>query len=141
MNNFCKLFVFIACLIPGLSWANHVKVNCGPLGFWDSTQQTAPAGYYVWIMNDDTVQIKSKTGNSDWTELGKVNYSRSSDSINEIELASFGRGDQFKGNQFQMVLEDEFTRDRQKKDRRFFRAAFSAGKVTNEKIECVFGLK
>lgn len=137
-----RLLATSAFLLPCWSWANHVKVNCGPAGFWDSSAQKAE-GYYVWLMNDDTVRVQGTSGGN-WLELGAFKSS-SGRPLAELQLADFRSGDVFEGPNFRMVLDQEFSRPHQKKDRRFFRAGFKAKAQTSKsfegRVECAFGLK
>lgn len=135
--------VIAIVLAPAISLANHAKVNCGPYGFWDNSYTGDVQGSFVWLMNDDLVKIQAP-GKNDWVDFGTVKYN-STTSVDDVALSDYAAGGKFVGANFQMVLDEEFSRPKQKKDRRFFRASFTAtpakGRALSGKLECAVGLK
>jgi hypothetical protein len=131
--------------LPLVTLANHVKINCGPAGFWDNSLPKTTSGYFVWVMSDDTIKAQAFDGRSNWVEFGGVKYNPGGASVNDIPLEKYSSGGAFVGTSFQLNLDQEFTRPDQKKDRRFFRGSFKAnggsGKTFGGNLECALGLK
>lgn len=134
------LAVFCFALFSPYAQAAHVLVNCGQPGYWDDSipDRGHEYNYYVWLMSDDTVQLQ--LDGQEWAQLGAVKGPKGA-AISDLVLAELAAGDVFEGPRFRMKLTEEFTRPRQNKKRRFFRASFSVESVRPTELECVFGLK
>lgn len=141
MNFKLKIALVLGLLLaaPGLAHANHALVNCGAPGYWDKDTQDTPTNkaYYVWLMNDDTVQLQLP--GKDWVQLGEVKGPNGI-AIKDINISELAKEMEFAGPNFTMKLTDEIIRPRQQKNRRYFRTEFRT-QLSEGPLECVFGLK
>jgi hypothetical protein len=134
-----RLALGLLLATPALAQANHALVNCGAPGYWDKATPETPLNksYYVWLMNDDTVQLQLPGQN--WIQLGEVKGPNGL-SIDDVNISELAKEMEFAGPNFVMKIGDEIIRSRRQPNRRYFRAEFKTH-LTQGPLECVFGLK